>query len=139
MVGVFQKENNEWGVKRELECLPFIKEVLGEDVKHHTDTFNEFDFSTNKYNIELKSRTISSKCFNTTFTTPTKRMKARKSSKSVLWLFSFTDGLYYLIYKEHKELIDGLKPDVYMTRYGERQNINIPLDILKPFNKSFSK
>ena len=130
---VFQKENNEWGVKRELERLPFIKEVLGEDVKHHTDTFNEFDFSTNKYNIELKSRTISSSCFDTTFTTPTKRTKAKKSKKAVLWLFGFTDGLYYIIYNENKELIDGLKTDVYNTRYGQRQNINIPIKLLKPF------
>lgn len=132
---VFQKENNEWGVKRELECLPFIKEVLKEDVKHHKNTYNKFDFSTNKYNIELKSRTVSSSCFDTTFTTPIKRTKAKKSFKPVLWIFNFTDGLYYIIYNDNKDLINGLKPEIYNTKFGERENINIPIKNLKPFKE----
>ena len=131
----FEKENHAWGVKKESECLPFIKEILG-DVKHDKGTFNSFDFSTKDYNIELKSRTISSNLFDTTFTTPIKRDKANKSNKKVLWLFNFTDGLFYLDFNENKELINNLQTDVYNTRYGERANINIPIKLLKKFDKT---
>lgn len=137
-MSVFQKENHAWGVKREIECLPLLKEILGDDVKHDTGIYNDFDFHTKEYNIELKTRTHNSDCFLTTFTTPIKRDKANKSKKKVLWLFSFTDGIFYLDFQEHKETINSLKTEVYNTRYGERQNINIPCNILKPF-KTFEK
>ena len=134
---MFEKENHEWGVKREIECLPYIKEILGQDVTHDIGTFNDFDFFTDYYNIELKSRTISRDCFDTTYTTPIKREKANKSNKPVIWLFSFTDGLYYLHFQEYKEIINKLEVEICNTRYGQRRNINIPVSILKPFDKNY--
>ena len=132
----FQKDSYDFGVKRELEVLPFIEQILGNKVIHDKDTFNDFDFYTDEYNIELKSRTINSDCFETTFTTPQKRNKANNSKKKVLWLFGFTDGIYYLLFDEHKETINNLKINAYNTRYGERENINIPIKLLKPFSKN---
>jgi len=130
----FEKENHAWGVKKESECLPFIKKILGDDVKHNKETFNSFDFSTKDFNIELKSRRIDSNVFDTTFSTLIKRDKANKSIKKVLWLFNFTDGLFYLDFTENKEVINSLKTDVVNTRYGERANINIPINLLKKWD-----
>lgn len=132
---VFFKENHDWGIKKEIECLPYLKEIINEEVIHDTGIFNKFDYHTKSYDIELKSRTIQSTDFETTFTTPTKRTKANNSNKKILWLFSFTDGLFFLNYTDHKKLINSLKIETYNTRFGERQNINIPINILKPFNE----
>ena len=51
----FNKTEYDWGIKKELECLPFISEVL-DDVIHNKETYNDFDYYTDTYNIELKSR-----------------------------------------------------------------------------------
>ena len=132
---IFHKENHEWGVKKEIECLPIISSILDEEITHDTNKYNEFDYFSKTYNIEIKSRKVCYNKYETTFTTPIKRTKANKSLKKVLWIFNFTDGLYYLNFNEHKQTINKLFYTRYKTSVGFRNNLDIPINILKPFNK----
>jgi hypothetical protein len=127
----FNKTEYEWGIKKELECLPFISEVL-DDVIHNKETYNDFDYYTDTYNIELKSRRNKKDTYSTTITTKIKRDKAIKSKKKVLWIFNFTDGLYYLNYEDHKDTLNNLPVEKFFTRNGIRYNIEIPVSILSP-------
>ena len=125
----FNKTEYDWGIKKELECLPFISEVL-DDVIHNKETYNDFDYYTDTYNIELKSRRNKKDTYSTTITTKIKRDKAIKSKKKVLWIFNFTDGLYYLNYEDHKDTLNNLPVEKFFTRNGIRYNIEIPVAIL---------
>lgn len=127
----FNKTEYEWGIKKELECLPFISEVL-DDVIHNKETYNDFDYYTDTYDIELKSRRNKKDTYSTTITTKIKRDKAIKSKKKVLWIFNFTDGLYYLNYEDHKDTLNNLPVEKFFTRNGIRYNIEIPVSILSP-------
>lgn len=127
----FNKTEYDWGIKKELECLPFISEVL-DDVIHNKETYNDFDYYTDTYDIELKSRRNKKDTYSTTITTKIKRDKAIKSKKKVLWIFNFTDGLYYLNYEDHKDTINNLPVEKFFTRNGIRYNIEIPVTILSP-------
>ena len=127
----FNKTEYDWGIKKELECLPFISEVL-DDVIHNKETYNDFDYYTDTYDIELKSRRNKKDTYSTTITTKIKRDKAIKSKKKVLWIFNFTDGLYYLNYEDHKDTINNLQVEKFFTRNGIRYNIEIPVTILSP-------
>lgn len=127
----FNKTEYDWGIKKELECLPFISEVL-DDVIHNKETYNDFDYYTDTYDIELKSRRNKKDTYSTTITTKIKRDKAIKSKKKVLWIFNFTDGLYYLNYEDHKDTLNNLPVEKFFTRNGIRYNIEIPVDILSP-------
>lgn len=127
----FNKTEYDWGIKKELECLPFISEVL-DDVIHNKETYNDFDYYTDTYDIELKSRRNKKDTYSTTITTKIKRDKAIKSKKKVLWIFNFTDGLYYLNYEDHKDTLNNLPVEKFFTRNGIRYNIEIPVSILSP-------
>ncbi len=127
----FNKTEYDWGIKKELECLPFISEVL-DDVIHNKETYNDFDYYTDTYDIELKSRRNKKDTYSTTITTKIKRDKAIKSKKKVLWIFNFTDGLYYLNYEDHKDTLNNLPVEKFFTRNGIRYNIEIPVAILSP-------
>lgn len=127
----FNKTEYDWGIKKELECLPFISEVL-DDVIHNKETYNDFDYYTDTYDIELKSRRNKKDTYSTTITTKIKRDKANKSKKKVLWIFNFTDGLYYLNYEDHKDTLNNLPVEKFFTRNGIRYNIEIPVSILSP-------
>jgi len=127
----FNKTEYDWGIKKELECLPFISEVL-DDVIHNKETYNDFDYYTDTYDIELKSRRNKKDTYSTTITTKIKRDKAIKSKKKVLWIFNFTDGLYYLNYEDHKDTLNNLPVEKFFTRNGIRYNIEIPVTILSP-------
>jgi hypothetical protein len=127
----FNKTEYDWGIKKELECLPFISEVL-DDVIHNKETYNDFDYYSDTYDIELKSRRNKKDTYSTTITTKIKRDKAIKSKKKVLWIFNFTDGLYYLNYEDHKDTINNLPVEKFFTRNGIRYNIEIPVTILSP-------
>jgi hypothetical protein len=56
------------------------------------------DYFTDDYIFELKKRNCSSKAFPTTIIGLNKLKYADKSTKTLVLLFLFTDGLYYCVY-----------------------------------------
>ena len=131
---MFFKENNEFGVKSETESLPLINKFFNTKLKHNKeDIFSNFDFENEDYVIEMKTRKLASDKYSTTFITEKKRRDANKEEREVIWVFKYTDGLFYLNFNENKDRINDLPTNTVNTFYGVRTNIDIPISLLIKF------
>jgi hypothetical protein len=83
-------------IKNEISCKSLIETITGELTQ--TDPFNSFDFYNENYLVELKSRRNNYNKYPTTMIGYNKIKKATDKTKTYLFCFCFTDGLYYHIY-----------------------------------------
>ena len=83
-----------FGFQKEVEILPIIKEYFGEESLEKTkDTFAIYDFQGANTRYELKSRR---NAHNKYFTTIVPVSKSQ--TENVIFVFGFTDGLFYIKY-----------------------------------------
>ena len=102
------KHNPVWekfGTQQEIKLLPIISKFFDEEIKHHTNKFDKFDYQSLTTNYELKSRTNTYKKYTTTYIPKTKLYLL--DNKKTIFIFNFIDGIYYIDYSENKELIDN--------------------------------
>ena len=131
------KYNPVWekfGTQQEIKLLPIISKYFNEEIKHHTNKFDKFDYQSLTTNYELKSRTNTYKKYPTTYLPKTKLYLL--DNKKTIFIFNFLDGIYYIDYGENKDLIDNCYENtITLTRgvnKGERRvNKNIPIKFLK--------
>jgi hypothetical protein len=90
------KKDLEFGLNKEKEILNLINKYFKRDIHKTIDKFCKYDFYDNRYNYELKSRRCSSNTYDTTL------IPFDKLQKRIIFLFLFTDGLYYIKYKKEK-------------------------------------
>lgn len=123
------KEELKTGLINQEVILPIIKKYFKRDINHTKGQYNKFDYEDNVYKYELKTRT------NAYLKYPTTLIGCNKLEKNAIFLFDFTDGLYYIEY--NKELFDTfeIKDFVRNPRYGKidkpQKYIYIPIDKLK--------
>lgn len=110
------------GLNAQSEILPIIRNFFNRDIKEVKERFSKYDFEDNEYIYELKSRTNTYSKYPTTLEPAD---KICENWKKQIFLFKFTDGLYYINYS--KELFDTFEKRNY-RRY--RQDWN---DKLKPY------
>ena len=89
-----------YGLQKELEFLPVIKNFFNDPTIYKLDKNNEFDFKGDNKFIELKSRRNNYKKYPTTMVGLNKFEKASKLMEEVYFMFSFDDGLYYYKYEK---------------------------------------
>ena len=91
----FQRDY-QFGKQQEVVLLPRLNEFFKDEIKPTTDKFHKYDFEGKEYVYEMKSRTC---CFETY---PTTLLPADKviTDKKQIFLFNFTNGLYYIEYNE---------------------------------------
>jgi hypothetical protein len=85
-----------FGICKEFEILPVISKYFKSNIVRSNEKYNKYDFydSTNKY--ELKSRNNEYNKYPTTLIAVDKVI-----NDSLIFLFNFTDGLYYIKYESH--------------------------------------
>jgi hypothetical protein len=123
------KIDYETGKQKEDEVLPKIKNYFDRDIQKSTERYTTYDFYDEKYTYELKSRNVKYETY------PTTLIPKDKIRKRIIFLFNFTDGLYYIKYKskkfenfECKEFVRNKRCD-----YNDKQKeyVYIPIEYLK--------
>lgn len=120
-----------FGKNQEKALIETIKKYFADDIITNENPFSIADFRGTEYNYELKSRT------NALADYPTTLLPANKIfNDKHIFLFNFTDGLYYITYE--KELFDTFEKKPFRRRpridYIDKEAlyIYIPVDKLKP-------
>lgn len=136
-MGIIDYENLKFGNEKELEIKETLERIFG-NLKHNiNDRFSKFDFENNQIVIEYKFRNCYHNQYDGIFMTKTKLNHALKSKKKVYWVFQYEDGLFYINFNEHKNLILSLKYKKLILKNGDiRYNINIPTELLCPLNNN---
>lgn len=126
----------QWGKRREIECLPKIKEFFNNpEIKITKKTYSPYDYwAPGKLRIELKSRTNSRTAYNCTLISLTKVEYAKKHPKNQSYfVFDFSNGIYWVKYDE--KLFDDFKITKKIRRDRGKNEINyyvnIPISKLK--------
>ena len=102
---MFKKINDyNFGINKELQLLPTIKQFLNDNTIYKLENSNEFDFKGDNKYIELKSRNNNYNKYPTTMIGYNKIKKALELNEDVYFIFNFTDGIYYYKFDRDKEL-----------------------------------
>ena len=94
-----------FGREQEIVLLPRLNEFFKDDIKPTTDKFHKYDYEGNKYVYELKSRNCKMESYPTTLLPADKVIRPNgggfaPKTKKQIFLFNFTNGLYYIEYDE---------------------------------------
>jgi hypothetical protein len=111
-----------YGWKKEVELKGRLEELLGEEITKHDERFHTWDYYTDDYEIELKSRTdkYTEHSFGT-WQVPECKTKGLSKELIIFYHFGSTNSLFYIIYEE-----DLFKTyDVIINKGGQR-TIEIP-------------
>ena len=90
------KEELATGLKTQEIVLPIIKKYFKRNIKNTDGKYNRYDYTDDDYKYELKSRTNNYNKF------PTTLIGLDKIQDKSIFLFYFTDGLYYIEYGKEK-------------------------------------
>ena len=92
-------QDYEFGKKNEKEILPIIREFFDDDIKLIKYTYSTYDYLGKKAKYELKSRTNEINDYPTTLIP---YLKTKCIFGKLIFLFKFTDGLYYIEYDKEE-------------------------------------
>ena len=116
-------------IPRNINTMSFNRDIkfgeLGEDnvlsiIENHTgavfkpDKYSPYDFYNDEYIVEVKTRRNTYNKYPTTFLTQHKFDTLMKDKRRKLFVFSFTDGVYFV--EIDKNNIDKLKQNDYGGR-----------------------
>jgi len=127
------KTDLEFGLMRENDVLEKIKIFFNDEtIRKTTDKYCKFDFVSATCKYELKSRKNTYRAYPTTIIHCHKIIDGKQ-----IFLFNFTDGLYYIEYD--KKTFDKFNifemTDYRAGRYGQTANhYSIPIELLKKIN-----
>ena len=101
--------------KKEEEILPLLKKHFGETVEPLNNRYHPFDFSNEKFLIELKCRNVKASTYPTTIVGMNKiEFLKRKGNecKTGIFVFKFLDGTYFWKFNETEMTVsDGGRTD----------------------------
>lgn len=117
-----------YGIEQQKIVLPKIQNYFNRNIIEHTEQYSKYDYSDEKYNYELKSRTNNLTRFESTMITLNKIDK----SKPLILLFKFTDKLTYI---EYDEILFNTFEVKQFSRakkdWDNKDHIYIPIEYLK--------
>lgn len=91
------KKDYLFGKEKEDEVLNLIKKRFNENIIKSSYRYEKYDYKDDNYYYELKSRNNKYSDYPTTLIE-----KAKIFTDNIIFLFNFTDGLYYIRYSEKK-------------------------------------
>ena len=91
------KESWEFGVEQEKIILPILKKQFGDDLELSKDRYAKYDAYNDQYCVEIKSRTCEYNKYPTTLLTCN---KIHVTDRQMIFVFNFTDGIYYIKYND---------------------------------------
>lgn len=129
-----KQQDLQFGKQSEDEILPILQNYFDIDLKKSTDKFATFDFYSDKYYIELKSRHNTKDKYDSTMIGYNKIKKCVDKNKTYIFCFKFTDGLFYWQYdktefEKYCEVKSGGRKDRGYKEYN--QYCYIPISLLK--------
>lgn len=113
-------QNNDYifGKDNENKLFNIIKNNFDLNLKQTQQKYNLFDFISDKFIIEMKSRRINSNTYNEVFISYNKITNFINSinydNKKLILIFNFLDKIMYIIYD--KNLFDTFKINIQNTR-----------------------
>ena len=88
-----------YGERKEEALLPVLQDYFGKEIiRSKGGRFAKYDYSDEKFNYELKSRTNKMEQYPTTMITKNK-VEGSDADKDLILLFNFTDKLAYIQYE----------------------------------------
>lgn len=129
MLKTIIENDYQYGRGKEGEILDKMNDFFKDNIKQTAERYDTKDYLGEKYKYELKSRRNTYKAYPTTII-PTDKVK---EGVNYVFLFNFTDGLYYIYYSE--ELFKTFNQGTFQRRDGGQNNPNkiywyIPIDQL---------
>lgn len=120
----------QYGRNKEGEVLDKMNGFFQDNIKQTTARYDTKDYLGEKYKYELKSRRNKYEAYPTTII-PTDKVN---NDTNYVFLFNFTDGLYYIYYDE--EVFKTFRKDMFKRFDGGQNNPNklywyIPIEYLK--------
>ena len=121
-----------YGESKEKALLPILQDYFGKSISRSSKgRFAKYDYTDEKSNYELKSRTNKMRQYSTTMITRNK-MEGIDANKDLILLFNFTDCLAYIQY-ERKQFQQYTTQN--FSRLGEswdeKPHLYIPVEHLK--------
>jgi len=104
-MNIIKQNDLKFGDIKELELLETIQDKFNTSLKKVSNNNFVFDFSCDNCYVELKSRRNTHDKYPDTMVGKNKLDFAEKSDRTVIFCFSFTDGIYY--WKYNKEDIEN--------------------------------
>lgn len=119
-----------FGASKENEIFDILEQKFGKLIKN--SRYSKYDFENEKYAIELKSRKCNYSFYPTTLLTCN---KITNTNKKLYFIFNFTDGIYYIKYREHIfNTFEKKKYSRVNKTYDEKDYYFIPIEYLKKIN-----
>ena len=126
-----------FGEKSEMEVLEILNKAFDTELVKGSK-YASIDFTSDTVDIELKSRNVDYGKYDTTIVPKSKidYIKKHRMMKKYIFAFRFTDGLYYIEFKD--EIFDGFECKMFkrVPRSGivdkEQLYYFIPVGMLKP-------
>ncbi len=89
-------QDYKYGITKENELFNTLKDKFDKDLEKAKNRYNLFDFTSDKTEVELKSRRVKHDQYVDTMIGINKVYYARENKdKDFIFCFNFTDGLYY--------------------------------------------
>ncbi len=116
-----------FGEKQQEIIKPILEKTFGSLISN--DRYSKYDFENDNYYIEVKTRKNSYYTYPTTLLTCN---KITNTDKTLIFIFNFTDGIYYIEYDEkifncfEKKMFSRINKKFDMKDY-----YYIPIDMLK--------
>ena len=125
------KRDYEFGIKNQIEVFPTLSTFFGGNITPTVHRMDPWDFVGDDNVYELKSRGVPHSKYPTTIVGLD---KIKDVAKQIVFLFKFTDGLYYI--RHDKDLFDTFTVEPFRRfRIGvkdkEKPYIYIPVEHLK--------
>jgi hypothetical protein len=124
------KSDYSFGKKSEDKVLEKINNYFKDNIKPIEKRYELYDYEGDLNIYELKSRTNTYRAYNTTLLGYNKIIN---NCKSQVFLFSFTDGLYYINYNE--ELFNSFEKKMFVRNQRSDYNDTLKLYIFIPIEK----
>jgi len=121
-----------FGLKGELACSELICNQF--NVKKNVSRWALFDFESDEYLVELKTRRCKSTQYKDVIMNASKINKARETDKKVLFIYNFLDGLYYWEFDKSVELRQDMNGRMDRGMYEEQLMYYIPINLMKKLN-----
>jgi hypothetical protein len=120
----------DFGKQSEDYLLDLIQKYFKDNIKKVKKSTEIYDYEGDRYIYELKSRTNKYDAYTTTLLGYNKIIK---NNKEQIFLFSFTDGLYYIKYDESE--FNNYEKKLFVRNKRTDYNDKIKLYIYIPINK----
>jgi hypothetical protein len=115
MIDYSHTEEYKIAKNQEINYYDKIKNYFNiENLKISENKYDKFDYYNNEYLIEMKTRNNTKDKYPTTIITTNKIKYGLTQNKQMIFLFLFTDGLYFIKYD--KDLFNEFEQKNYCSR-----------------------